>query len=203
MIKYSGMQAQESGNKNGNQLPVGAYVCQVLDARIEGQEPDQRLAVVMEIYEGEYKGWFMKRFNYQKEHSQYQPKYKGVLRLRIPNPENTKAQYPESDQRKFNDMLARFTNSNPNTEFFNENGFDETLLKGKLIGVSVAEDEYNGNAFTKIVRFENVDDVRNGTVKPIERKTEDPTPAPMVDQRSNMQVVNTEQLPWDVNDRPY
>lgn len=203
MIKYAGMKAEESGNKKNNQLPVGAYVCQVIDARVEGNKPDQRLAVVMEIYEGEYKGWFMKRYEYQKEHSQYKPKYKGVLRLRIPNPDNDKAMYPESDQRRFNDMLARFQTSNPNTEFFNENGFDENLLKGKLIGVSVAEDEYNGNMFTKVVRFENVDDVRHGLVKPITRKEPDPTPAPMVDQRSQMEIVNTEQLPWREDDRPY
>lgn len=202
MIRFDGMKAEERGNRgNGNQLPVGAYVCQVLDARIEGQAPDQRLAVIMEIYEGEYRGWFMKRFNYQKEHSQYQAKYKGVIRLRIPNPDNTKAQYPESDQRKFNDMIARFQNSNPNTEFYSEDGFDETLLKGKFIGISVAEDEYNGARFTKPVRFENVEDVRNGLVKPIEPKEgqPDPTPAPMKDQRSGMQMVNTEELPWDVH----
>ena len=199
MIKYSGMKAEESGNKGGNQLPVGAYVCQVLDARIEGEEPDQRLVVVMEIYEGPFKGWFKKKYDYQKEHSQYKVKYKGVLRLRIPNPDNKKAQYPESDLRRFNDMIARFQNSNPNTEFYDENGFNEMLLKGKFIGISVAEDEYNGAKFTKPVRFENVEEVRQGLVKPIEPKegAENPTTAPMTDQRSGMQMVNTEELPWD------
>lgn len=208
MIRYSGMQAQESGNKGGNQLPVGAYVCQVLDARIEGQEPDQRLAIIVDICEGEHKGWYMARFNAQKKRYddgklQYKPKYKGCLRLRIPNPDNEKAMYPETDLRKFNDMLAKFENSNPNTEFYNDNGFDEALLKGKYIGINVGEDDYKGSSFTKIYRLENVDDVRNGTVKPIERKEADPTKAPMVDQRSGMSVVNTEKLPWDKDDVPY
>ena len=208
MIKFKGMQAQESGNKGGNQLPVGAYVCQVIDARIEGQEPDQRLAILMDICEGEHKGFYMSRFNAQKKRYedgklQYKPKYKGCLRLRIPNPNNKTAQYPETDMRKFNDMLAKFENSNPKTEFYNENGFDEALLKGKFIGINVGDDEYNGNSFTKIYRLENVEDVRQGLVKPIERNAPDPTPAPMVDQRSQMEIVNTEQLPWDVNDRPY
>lgn len=205
MIKYNGMKAEESGNKNNRQLPVGAYVCQVIDSQIEGKAPDQRLAVIFEIYEGEYKGWYMAKYKAQKERgSNYEIKYKGVLRLRIPNPDNKNAQYPESDQRRFNDMIARFQNSNPNTEFFNDDGFDEMKLKGKLIGISVAEDEYNGASFTKPVRFENVDDVRQGLVKPIEsRKQPDPTPAPMMDQRSQMEVVNTEQLPWDMNDKPW
>lgn len=199
MIKFDGMKAEESSGKKSNQLPVGAYVCQVLDARVEGDAPDQRLAVIFEVYEGQYKGYYMARYKAQKARgSNYEIKYKGVIRLRIPNPDNTKAQYPESDQRRFNDMIARFQNSNPNSEFFDDNGFDEGKLKGKLIGISIAEDEYNGNAFTKPVRFENVEDVRQGLVKPIERKEPDPTPAPMTDQRSGYQMVNTDQLPWDV-----
>ena len=205
MIKYSGMKAEESGKKN-NQLPAGAYVVQVLDAQVEGKEPDQRLAVVFEIAEGPYKGWYMAKYKAQKERgSNYEIKYKGVLRLRIPNPDNKNAQYPESDQRRFNDMIARFTNSNPDAELFSDDGFDETKLKGLLIGISVVEDEYNGAAFTKPVRFENVEDVRNGTVGPSRRlgDQQDPTTAPMVDQRSGMQMVNTEALPWDVTDRPY
>lgn len=207
MIRYNGMKAEENGNERNNQLPVGAYVCQVLDAQIVGHEPDQRLAVIFEIYEGEFKGWYMAKYKAQKERgSNYEIKYKGVLRLRIPNSDNKMAQYPESDQRRFNDMIARFQNSNPGAEFYSDAGFDETKLKGKLIGISVAEDEYNGASFTKPVRFENVDDVRQGLVKPIERRVPDPTPAPtapIVDQRSGMQKVQLEKLPWDVEDKPW
>ena len=205
MIVFKGMKAEEKTN-SGKNLPAGAYVCQILDGKVEGDYPDQRLAVVFEIYEGPYKGFYMKKFQAQKERgSNYEIKYKGVIRMRIPNPENKKAQYPESDQRNFNDLIAKLQNSNPNTEFYSENGFDETLMKGKFIGVSVVDSEYNGASFTKPVRFENVDDVRNGTVTPPKPRgdQENPTTAPMMDQRSGMQVVNTEQLPWDVNDRPY
>ena len=204
MIRFDGMRAEESGNKGSRQLPVGAYVAQVLDAQVEGDAPDQRLAVVMDIYEGPYKDFYMNKFKAQKERgSNYKITFKGVLRIRIPNPENKNAQYPESDQRRFNDMIAKFQNSNPNTTFYSNDGFDEALLKGKLIGISVAEDSYNGNAFTKPVRFENVDNVRQGLVKPIEKKEPDPTPAPMVDQRSGMPVIETEKLPWDQDEKPW
>ena len=203
MIRFDGMKAEESGNNTRN-LPVGPYVCQVLDARIEGQEPDQRLAVLFEIYEGPFKGWYMQKYKAQKERgSNYEIKYKGIMRLRIPNPENKMAQYPETDKRKFNDMIARFQNSNEGLELIDDNGnLDETRMKGKLIGVSIADSEYNGAKFTKPVRFENVEDVRNGMVKVIEPKADqpDPTNAPMIDQRSGMEVVNTEVLPWD---KPY
>ena len=202
MIKYDGMKAEES-NKRSNQLPAGAYVVQVRDAQIEGNEPDQRLAVVFDIAEGPYKGWYLRKFTTQKEKNtdpNRKIRYKGVLRIRIPNPENTKAQYPESDMRKFNDMIAKFQNGNPTTEFYGDDGCDETKLKGKFIGVSVVDSEYNGASFTKPVRFENVDDVRNGTVTPPKPRgdQENPTTAPMMDQRSGMQKVNTDELPWDV-----
>lgn len=205
MIKYAGMKAEESGN-NRKYLPAGPYVAQVLDAKVEGLAPDQKLAVIFEIAEGEFTGWFMKKYNAQKERgSNYEIKYKGVLRLRIPNPDNKNAQYPESDQRRFNDMIARFQNSNPGKELFSNDGFDETKLKGLLIGVSMQEDTYNGAVFTKPARFENVEDVRQGKVSVMAPRGEqmDPTPAPMVDQRSQMEIVNTEKLPWREDDRPY
>lgn len=210
MIKFNGMRPEESGKRNNNQLPAGPYVCRVLEGRVEGDAPDQRLAVLLDVCEGQYKDFFMKRYTEQKQRYddgklQYKPKYKGVIRLRIPNPDNKNAQYPESDGRRFNDMIARFENSNPNVEFFTEAGFDETRLTGKLIGISVQEDEYNGAKFTKPVRFENVEDVRQGlvSVMPPRGEQPDPTNAPMKDQRSGMTVVNTEKLPWDKDDVPY
>ena len=210
MINFNGMRPEESGKRTSNQLPAGPYVCRVLEGRVEGDAPDQRLAVLFDVCEGQFKDWYMKRYTEQKKRYedgklQYQPKYKGCIRLRIPNPDNKNAQYPESDQRRFNDMIARLQNSNPNTEFYSENGFDETKMTGKLIGISVQEDEYNGAKFTKPVRFENVEDVRQGLVAVMPPKGEqpDPTNAPMKDQRSGMTVVNTEKLPWDKDDVPY
>lgn len=208
MIRFDGMKAEEKGNKRNNQLPAGAYVCQVLDARIEGQEPDQRLAVLFEIAEGPYKGWYMRKYEAQKENNtdpNRKINYKGVLRLRIPNPDNKMARYPESDMRKFNDMIAKFQNNNPNVDLYDDNGFDETKLKNKFIGVIVIDSEFNGFQFTKPDEFANIDDVRNGTAKPSRKRDDqpDPTNAPMMDQRSGMQVVNTEKLPWPEDDRPY
>lgn len=196
MIKFEGMKAEENGKQVVRHLPAGPYVCQTLDARIEGEAPDQRLAVLFEVYEGEYKGWFMNRYKAQKEQgSNYEVKYKGILRLRIPNRENKAARYPDSDIRKFNDMIYRYEKSNSG---FHWDG-DETKLKGLLIGVNMQDDEYNGAHFTKPARFEIVEDIRKGLVKAIQPKgdrQQDPTPAPMMDQRSGMQKVETEQLPW-------
>ena len=198
MIKYDGMKSEEA-KSNIKYLPAGPYVAQVLKVSIEGNAPDQQLAVCMDILEGEYAGWFMKKFKSMQanQNSQYPVKFKGVLRLRIPNPANTKAQYPESDIRRFNDMIWRFEKSN---DGFHWDG-DEQKLVGKVIGISMQEDTYNGATFTKIARFEVADDVRDGKVSVMQPKNReeaqpDPTPAPMVDQRSGMQMVDTAELPF-------
>lgn len=210
MIKYSGMQAKES-NGNKSQLPAGPYVAIVKDARIEGNAPDQQLAIMLDISEGDYAAFYTTKYLTAKERgSNYEIKYKGIIRLRIPNEDNKKALYPESDKRKFNDMIARFQNSNPGVSLYGENGLDETRLKGLTVGISVQEDEYNGSRFTKIARLENADDVRQGKVAVMPPKQRDGgnpmtgsmmSPAQTVDQQSGMMTVNTVALPWD--DKPY
>ena len=197
MIQYEGMKAQESGNNNRGQLPVGAYVAKVLGARVTGEEPDQRLEIMLDIAEGPFTDFYMNKFTAAKQRgSNYEIRYKGLMNLRIPNPENKNALYPESDIRRFNDMIYRFEKSN---EGFHWDG-DESRLADLLVGISVQEDEFNGNRFTKPVRFEVAQDVRDGLVKPMAprwEKNSDPTKsAPMVDQRSGMTVA-TEKLPWD------
>lgn len=200
MIKFEGMKAQESSGNKNRQLPAGPYVAKVMGARITGNEPDQRLEVMFDIEEGPYAGFFMNKFQNAKERgSNYEIRYKGIISLRIPNPDNPNAMYPESDIRRFNDMIYRFEKSN---DGFHWDG-DEGKLTGLTVGISVQEDEYNGNRFTKPVRFEVAQDVRDGLVKPMAPRWErngNPTNGPMKDQTSGMSIV-TEKLPWD--DKPY
>ena len=198
MINYEGMKSEENQSAK-KQLPAGAYVAKVSGVKIEGEAPDQRLAIVMDVSEGEYAGFFMRQYNAARarENQQFPVKYKGVLRIRIPNPKNKRAMYPETDIRRFNDMIFRFEASNPG---FRWEG-DETKLAGLTVGISVQEASYNGSVFTKIARLEKADDVRQGLVKPMPPRRSDsqpdPTPAPAVDQRSGMQEVETEELPWE------
>ena len=197
MIKYEGMEAKESSKGGNSQLPVGAYVAKVLGARVIGLAPDQQLEVMLDIAEGPYTDFYMNKFTAAKQRgSNYEIKYKGIMKFRIPNPNNKKALYPESDKERFNDLIYRFEASN---DGFHWDG-DENRLTDLLVGVSVQEDEYNGNKFTKPARLETAQAVRNGEVAPMRPKWEknntDPTPAPMVDQRSGMTIA-TEKLPWD------
>ena len=209
MINYAGMKAEESKSDNFGQLPVGAYVGKTLKTEITGSAPDQSLVIYMDVAEGEYESFFMKKFDAQKKAgSQYgEVKFKGTYRLRIPNPENKKAQYPETDMRRFNDMIAKYQNSNPGITLYDQNGFNEQRLKGLLVGFSTLEDSYNGSSFTRIGRLENVDDVRNGNVRPMEARRRNEAgdandsafiapPAPTIDPQSGFIGVETDELPF-------
>jgi len=197
MIQYNGMKSQVRGGFV-RQLPAGPYVAKVLSVQVEGKAPAQRLEVYLDVAEGEHKDFWMKKYRALKEKETPDKKvtYKGIIRIWIPNEKNRSRDF-EKDVVRFNDMIGRFAASNPGFEWDGE----ETKLAGKLIGISVQEDYYNGCPYTKPVRFEIVSEVREGKVPvmaPAQREDEpDPTPAPMMDQRSGMQMVQTESLPWD------
>lgn len=162
MKAFEGFRSEKSGAVSFGQLPTGAYVGKITSVKVEGQEPDQTLAIAVDVTEGEHAGYFSQRLKHDQENSsgKYEVKYKGVYRLRIPNAANTRAMYPESDLKRFNDAIWRIESSNPGYHWdWNEKG-----LVGRAVGFSMQEDEYNGNTFTRIGRFEVVDDVRAGSV---------------------------------------
>ena len=143
-------------------LPEGPYVAVIKAVKIDGQEPDQTLVIRVDVSEGEHAKYFTNRYEHDKAAGgQYEVKYKGDYRLRIPNPRNTKALYPETDRRRFNDAIFRVEQSNPGYTW----DWDENKLVGKTVGINMQAGEYNGAPYTTIGRFETANDVRNGIVK--------------------------------------
>lgn len=193
MIAYNGMKS-EAASGNVGQLPAGPYVAKILKVEVWGDEPDQQLVLKVDVSEGDQKDFFMNKFKAQseKKDSKYEVKFKGVYKLRIPNENNTKAMFPDSDIRKMNDMIFRIEQSNPG---FHWDG-DEQKLKGLTVGINMVEDDYNGNAFTKIGRLEIAQDVRNGLVKPMKPRERKEEPAPKVDPQTGFTAVETDELPF-------
>jgi len=194
MKAYNGFEKKVSG-KAYEQLPAGPYVATIKAVHLEGQEPDQTLILRLDIAEGPYEGYYMKRYmsDSKRENAKYQAKYKGDFRLRVPNDENKKAMYPESDKKRFNDFVARIEASNPGYEW----RWEENTLKGLQIGISVQEGTYNGSKYTRIARLEIVDDVRNGKVSIMPpREPRGDAWEPPVDQQSGYAVVNDESVPF-------
>ena len=197
MKAFNGFKSEASSSKP-RQLPAGAYVAKIKGVKIEGQEPDQTLILRLDVCEGEFTDFFLNRYKRDEKSSNYTPKYKGDFRLRIPNEANEKAQYPETDLKRFNDAIWRIEQSNPGFHW----DWKEELLKGLLIGINVQEDSYNGYKFTKIARLEIVEDVRMGRVQKLEPKApkgdadDSQFVAPVVDQQTGFTAVETDELPF-------
>ena len=166
MKAFEGFKSEATSGGKYPMLPAGPYVARIINVKIDGEEPDQSLILRLDIAEGEYEGYYTKRYKAEdsKTNSKYPTRYKGDLRIRIPNKDNPRALYPESDIRRFNDAIYRIETSNPGYRWdWNENG-----LIGKIVGVNVREGMYNDSAYTKPYRLEIADDVRRGIVQPME-----------------------------------
>ena len=160
MINYEGMKAEASTGKYP-MLPEGPYIAEIRGTHIDGQVPNQTLIVRVEITEGDYKDYFTKRYQHdsQNGNGQYEVKYKGDYRLRIPHPQSS-SQWPDTDKKRFNDAIYRIEQSNPD---YHWDG-DETKWKGLKVGINMQKGTYNDNEYTTIGRFEIIDDIRKGLI---------------------------------------
>lgn len=194
MKAFSGFKAEASGKKS-RMLPAGAYVAKIKSVAIIGDDPDQRLRLRVDVEEGPYARYFYKRYMADKENSRYEPKYKGDFFLRIPNDENTKAMYPETDLKRFNDAIYRIEQSNPGYHW----DWDENGLVGLLVGINMQPGECNGFPFTKIGKLEIVSEVRAGKVQPMQAKEQkgDADDGTFIDKQSGFVGVETDELPFE------
>ena len=111
MKAFNGFKSEAQNNKP-RMLPPGPYVAKIIAVKIDGKEPDQTLVLRVDICEGPFANYFVDRYNREKESGKYEPRYKGDFKLRIPNENNTKALYPETDIRRFNDAIFRIETAN-------------------------------------------------------------------------------------------
>lgn len=180
-------------------LPAGAYVCGIQNVKIDGTAPDQRIVLRLDIIEGEWPGYYTKRYQHDSQSAagKYPVNYKGDFRIQIPDERNTKRQHPEWDLRTLNTSIWCIERSN---DGFHWDGDTDHIgdLKGKTVGINVREGSYNGNPYTQIGRLEVVNDVRNGIVKPMKPKADrgDAADTPATDPASGFTMVETEELPF-------
>lgn len=143
-------------------LPKGLYAATIKAVKVEDDGPDQRLTLRLEITEGEYAGYYTKRYNADKERGgQFEVKYKGDYTLYAVDKKNTNRRWPDSDIKTFNGAIWAIEQSNPGYHWdWNEDG-----LKGKFVGINVRQGSYNGSPYTTIGRLESIPEIREGKVK--------------------------------------
>jgi hypothetical protein len=86
MKQYNGFKSEAPATGYA-MLPAGAYVCGIKNVKIDGAEPDQQLVLRLEIIEGEYAGYYTKRYEHDSQNAgynqKYAAKYKGDYRLQV------------------------------------------------------------------------------------------------------------------------
>lgn len=143
-------------------LPKGLYVAKIVNVKLDGEAPDQRLVIRLDITEGEHAGYYTKRYNADKERGgQYEVKYKGDFSVQVPDQGNPRRQHYDWDLRAFNNAMWAIEQSNPGYHW----DWNEMGLKGKAVGINVRGGTYNGKPYTSIGRLESIAMIQDGTAK--------------------------------------
>lgn len=159
--------------------PAGAYEAVITGVRLLEPDGDKQLRTVielmLEITTGEYANRYGDLYREQSERFDGKASYKGIFRLTPPEEDDE-----DWRKRAFEGSLWCVEQSNPNYSW----DWDEKKLKGKKVGISVRDRLYTYNdtdrQTTEIGRFETIEDVRAGKVKPMnprdQRKKDNPVP---------------------------
>lgn len=114
------------------QLPKGGYIAKILDCKEESKNGYSWLAISFDIAEGEHKGHFAEQY---RANTSENKKWRGTYNAFIPD---ESSQYYKDNLNKFKTMIANIEESNPGYHW----DWDETKLKGKLVGVIFGEKEF-------------------------------------------------------------
>ena len=143
-------------------LPVGGYIVKVQNVRFEEgtNGNSDRLVLMVDIHEGEYKDFYKKQYESQTGEDK---KWKGTFTIYCPKDDGS-----ERDQwtkRRFKTIMEHIEESNPGYSW----NWDENTLKGKLFGALVGEinTEIDGRDITyNAIRFTTtVDHIKKGNFK--------------------------------------
>lgn len=135
MIRRFGDYEQTKAYGDYQQLPKGGYVMQIRDVKIEANKSGsgEHLEVSADIFEGEYKNFFMNDWKNQQSEDK---KWKGRFWVNIPADDGS-----EQDawtKRRFKTFTEAVEDSNEGYHF----DWDETKFKGKLVGDLFNEREW-------------------------------------------------------------
>ena len=120
-------------------LPAGGYVGKILKAEVVEYSWGTRLQISYDITEGEYKGFFLKDWNSNRNEDR---KWRGVLKFTLPTGDGS--QQDTWKQNAINNLAASLEESNPGYTW----DWDEKKLKDKALGFLVRDFEWEMNGRT-------------------------------------------------------
>lgn len=188
-------------SENSFKLPVGAYEIEIIRAEEQnGANNSCALCLLFDISDGEYKGFYKKRFDSDRNEHPEKAKYKGVLRLWYPNG----GEFDESNEKRLKTTLERIKKSNDrikNVDFSED--WDGKVLKGCKVGMLFREKEYsiNGNSGTyaepfTVVTLEALKDGNFTMPKPKYLNGNSPRNSEQTDYSSDDEIGTDDDLPF-------
>lgn len=133
---YDKAQAYQYGS-NSNRLPVGGYVCNILNVEEKPTQSGSMMVVVSyDIAEGEYAGFFRKRYEADKKDNPYGAKWRGTYTLFVCNKDG-------STNGWFKGFMTNWEKSNNRP--LNKNA-DYSQMKNTQIGLIVREEEFESQS---------------------------------------------------------
>ena len=121
---------KEAEKKPSEKLPAGAYVCKVQAVKYENTDWGDRIALAFDIVEGEFAGFFQKKFEADTSEDK---KWKG--RVNIFCPKDDGSEKDKITKKSFASWTAAFEESNPGYKW----DWDEKKWKDKLVGIVFGE----------------------------------------------------------------
>ena len=114
-------------------LPVGAYICKIIQAVVRDSGYGDQLNIVFDISEGEYAGFFKDGFD---SNPREDKKWKGVLRQFLPKDDGSEKDGWTKSSLK--GLITAIEESNPGYTW----NWDERTLAGKVIGIIFRNEEW-------------------------------------------------------------
>lgn len=162
MKKPAGYDEAQAFTGESVALPPGLYVCKIIMAIEENRQGKSVLAIAYDIAEGEYAGFYQKRYDANTDPNK---KWPAIHRQ---NTEGNSLPF-------FKGLMTSIEESNPGYHW----NWDENTLKGKKFGAGMGREEFTANDgqnkwATKIRFIRSVDGLKNATVpedKPLSNNT--------------------------------
>lgn len=146
------------------QIPLGAYVCSIIQAVIEDTQYGQVLKVSFDVAEGDQRGYYAADY---RANTAADKKWAGVRTVFLPNYDGSEKD--ERNKRSLKGFCTSVEKSNTGFSCFTGGVMDERALKGKLIGVLMRNEEweFNGKRGWKVrpFIFISADSVRSGNFR--------------------------------------
>lgn len=183
---------QEMGERKP--LPLGAYVCKVKQVRIQDNSYGSQLALLFDITEGEYAGYYNADYA---ANTNADKKWRGLMRVWLPKDDGSEKD--ELTKSLFKGFVTSFERSNPGYTF----DWNENSLVGKTVGILYRNEEwdYNGKHGWAVRPFKAIsaDTVRDGSFtipkdKPLSNSTS--TTVPPANIPAGYTEVEDEDLPF-------